>query len=217
MPEGLLYWLQQIGLEQYSDTLAANDIDFDVLPELSDADLKELGLSLGHRRRLLRAIADLPGKGLPPTDGPAEVTREAGREAERRQLTVWFCDLVSSTELSGRHDPEDFRELLRRYHDATTAVVVRYGGYVANYLGDGILAYFGWPRADEDQAAQATRAGLDAVAAVRELALQARVGIASGTVVVAVFVAGSRGVHRPIGPSRRAPEARRAAAIGSSS
>jgi len=97
---------------------------------------------------------------------------------------VLFCDLVGSTELSAQHDPEDFRELLRRYHDAMTAVVHRYGGYVANYLGDGILAYFGWPQADEDEAAQAIRAGLDAVAAVRELSLEARVGIASGTVVV---------------------------------
>jgi class 3 adenylate cyclase len=105
---------------------------------------------------------------------------------------VLFCDLVGSTELSGRHDPEDFREILRRYHDALTAVIVRYGGYVANYLGDGILAYFGWPRADEDQAAQAIRAGLDAVAAVRELALQARVGIASGIVVVGDIEASSR-------------------------
>jgi class 3 adenylate cyclase/tetratricopeptide (TPR) repeat protein len=184
MSEDLLYWLQQIGLGQYADTLAANDIDFDVLPELSDEDLKELGLSLGHRRRLLRAIADLPANGLQTAAGSAEPSNEAVRGAERRQLTVLFCDLVGSTELSGRHDPEDFRELLSRYHDATTAVVVRYGGYLANYLGDGILAYFGWPRADEDQAAQAIRAGLDAIAAVRELALEARVGIASGMVVV---------------------------------
>ena len=102
MSEDLRYWLQQIGLEQHAETLAANDVDFDVLPELSDEDLKELGLSLGHRRRLLRAIAELPNRVSRPADGPAEVTREAGREAERRQVTVLFCVLVGSTELSGR-------------------------------------------------------------------------------------------------------------------
>ena len=95
-----------------------------------------------------------------------------------------FCDLVGSTELSRQHDPEDLRELLRRYHDAVAAVVRRFGGYVANYLGDGIIAYFGWPRADEDDAVQAVRAGLAAVAAANELALRVHVGIASGTVVV---------------------------------
>jgi class 3 adenylate cyclase/tetratricopeptide (TPR) repeat protein len=184
MADNLRQWLAEIGLEQHAETLAANDIDLDLLPELSDEDLKELGLSLGHRRRLLRALAersheqsDAPS---PSADAPAEVARAA----ERRQLTVLFCDLVGSTELSTQHDPEDLRELLGRYHDAMTAVIERYGGYVANYLGDGILAYFGWPQADEDQAAQAIRAGLDAVAAVKELAVRARVGIATGTVVV---------------------------------
>jgi len=179
MSNDLRYWLQQIGLEQYAETFAANDIEFDVLPELSDQDLKELGLSLGHRRRLQRALAERTNETV--IDSASEPPR---RNAERRQLTVLFCDLVGSTELSGRHDPEDFGELLRRYHDSLTAVVVRYGGYVANYLGDGILAYFGWPRADEDQAAQAIRAGLDAIVVVKKLALEARVGIASGMVVV---------------------------------
>jgi class 3 adenylate cyclase len=160
MPDDLRPWLQRIGLEQLVDTFAANDIDLDVLPELSDEDLKELGLSLGHRRRLLRAIAELPSERLHPAAQTAGPSGDAVREAERRQLTVLFCDLVGSTELSGRHDPEDLHELLRRYHDAMTAVVERYGGYVANYLGDGVLAYFGWPRAEEDEAAQAVRAGL---------------------------------------------------------
>ena len=193
MSDELRRWLEQIGLAQYAETFAADDIDLDVLPELSDEDLKQLGLSLGHRRRLLRAISELANEGLQPAAGPGEATGETMRAAERRQLTVLFCDLVGSTELSGRHDPEDLRELLRRYHDAMTSVVQRYDGYVANYLGDGVLAYFGWPRADEDEAAQAIRAGLDAVAAVRELSLAARVGIASGTVVVGdIEVAGSR-------------------------
>jgi len=181
----LRLWLQHVGLEQHAETFAANDVDFGLLPSLSDDDLKELGLSLGHRRRLLRALAELsdtaepraPAYDAPPTD-------EGVREAERRQLTVLFCDLVGSTELSRQHDPEDLRELLRRYHDAVAAAVHRFGGYVANYLGDGVLAYFGWPRADEDEAAQAVRAGFASVTAARELSLQVHVGIASGTVVV---------------------------------
>jgi class 3 adenylate cyclase/tetratricopeptide (TPR) repeat protein len=189
MSEDLRLWLQRFGLEQHAESFAANDIDLDVLPDLSDQDLKELGLSLGHRRRLLRAIAELFRERSQPA---AEASGDAGRVAERRQVTVLFCDLVGSTELSGRHDPEDFRELLGRYHDAVTAAVVRHGGYVANYLGDGILAYFGWPRADEDEAAQAIRAGLDAVATVKELSLQARAGIASGTVVVGDIEAAGR-------------------------
>src|SRR5882724_1603914 len=189
MSEDLRLWLQRIGLEQLAETFAANDIDLDLLPELTDEDLKELGLSLGHRRRLLRAIAELSSERSPqvieaPPSAGAGAGGGAGREAERRQLTVLFCDLVGSTELSGRHDPEDLREILSRYHDAMTAVVVRYGGYVANYLGDGVLAYFGWPRADEDDAAQAIRAGLTAVATAKELSLHVHVGIASGTVVV---------------------------------
>ena len=177
-------WLQRIGLEQLAEIFAANDIDLDVLPELADEDLRELGLSLGNRRRLLRAIAELTRERSQPAAEAAARSGDTGREAERRQVTVLFCDLVGSTALSGRHDPEDLRELLRHYHDAMTEVVVRYGGYVANYLGDGILAYFGWPRADEDEAAQAERAGLAAVAAAKELALHVHVGIASGIVVV---------------------------------
>jgi class 3 adenylate cyclase len=190
LPEDLRLWLAKIGLEQHAEIFATNDIDLDLLPELSDEDLKELGLSLGHRRRLLRALAERPrerpdalaeaGMSSPSADPRAE----AARAAERRQLTVLFCDLVGSTELSGRHDPEDLCELLGRYSETMTDVVVRYGGYIANYLGDGVLAYFGWPRADEDEAAQAVRAGLAAVAAAKELSLQVHVGIASGTVVV---------------------------------
>src|SRR5713101_4031309 len=145
MSDDLSLWLAEIGLGQHAETFAANDIDLDVLPDLTDEDLKELGLSLGHRRRLLRAIAERTNERV--IDAAPEPLR---RDAERRQVTILFCDLVGSTELSGRHDPEDLRELLRRYHDAMTAVVERYGGYVANYLGDGILAYFGWPKADED-------------------------------------------------------------------
>jgi class 3 adenylate cyclase len=197
--DDLRRWLHPIGLEELADTLAANDIDLDLLPELSDEDLKELGLSLGHRRRLLRAIGEMPSARPAPAVSTTTPASDSGlaadstaRDAERRQVTVLFCDLVGSTELSGRYDPEDLRELLRRYHDAMTEAVVRHGGYVANYLGDGILAYFGWPRAEEDEAAQAVRAGLAAVAAAKELALHAHVGIASGTVVVGDLEAAGR-------------------------
>jgi predicted ATPase/class 3 adenylate cyclase len=187
MPDTLLRWLEQIGLAQHAETFAANDIDLDILSELSDGDLKELGLSLGHRRRLLRAVAERTSKGV--TDVPPET---ACRDAERRQLTVLFCDLVGSTELSRRFDPEDLRELIRRYQDAVSRAVAAQGGYVANFLGDGLIAYFGWPRADADNAAHAVRAALDAVVAVRELSLQAHAGIASGPVVVGDLDAAGR-------------------------
>jgi class 3 adenylate cyclase len=186
-------WLQQLGLEQYEPAFRDNEVDGDVLPDLTAEDLIAIGVTaVGHRRKLLSAIAAI-GAAPPPavvtaTPAPAPVSAPVlapvQPDAERRQLTVMFCDLVGSTELSGRHDPEDLREILSRYHDAMTAVIVRYGGYVANYLGDGVLAYFGWPRAEEDEAAQAVRAGLAAVAAAQQLALQVHVGIASGTVVV---------------------------------
>jgi len=197
MSENLRLWLRRVGLEQHAEIFMANDIDIDVLPELSDEDLKELGLSLGHRRRILRTIAELSSAAVQPhatemAESGAAAGDDGVREAERRQLTVLFCDLVGSTELSRRHDPEDLRDLLWRYHDAVTGVMQRYGGYVANYLGDGILAYFGWPRAEEDEAAQAIRAGLAAVAAAKELSLQVHVGIASGIVVVGDIEGGGR-------------------------
>jgi predicted ATPase/class 3 adenylate cyclase len=187
MSNELRLWLEQIGLAQHAETFATNDIDLDVLPELKDEDLKELGLSLGHRRRLQRALAERTSERV--VDAAPETP---SRDAERRQLTVLFCDLVGSTELSRRFDPEDLRELIRRYQDAVSGAVVRHGGYVANFLGDGIIAYFGWPRADEDEAAQAVRAALDAVDAVRELSLLAHAGIASGPVVVGDLEAAGR-------------------------
>src|SRR5215469_11418321 len=179
MSDALGLWLEKIGLGHHAEIFADNDIDLDVLSELSDGDLKELGLSLGARRRLQRALAERTSEVV--VDAAGETP---SREPERRQLTVLFCDLVGSTELSRRFDPEDLRELIRHYQDAVSGAVIRHGGYVANFLGDGIIAYFGWPRADEDEAAQAVRAALDAVASVQELSLQAHVGIASGPVVV---------------------------------
>jgi len=195
-------WLRGLGLAQYEPAFREHEIDADVLSELTEGDLQGLGIPLGHRKRLLRAIRALGAVGLaaePPPPAAPPPALEASQLAERRQLTVLFCDLVGSSALSRRLDPEDLRELIRRYQDAVSGAVVRHGGYVANFLGDGVVAYFGWPRADEDNAAQAIRAGLEAIAAVRRLPLDdggplsSRVGIASGTVVVGdLDVAGRR-------------------------
>lgn len=189
-------WLERLGLGGYSSVFAENDVDLDVLPHLSDEDLKGLGLSLGHRRKLLAAIPKLTQE----PDSAASTLRTGTpdqpriAEAERRQLSVLFCDLVGSTELSQRLDPEHLRELMRRYQDAVAGAVTRYEGFVAKFLGDGVLAYFGWPQAHEDQAERAVHAALDAVAAVAGLRadgqqeLQARVGIATGQVVIGEIV-----------------------------
>jgi class 3 adenylate cyclase len=195
------HWLDGLGLGQYASVFTENAIDLEVLPELTEADLESLGVLLGHRKKILKAIAGL-SIGADGATARPEVSRTSGTqeppptvsEAERRQLTVMFCDLVGSTALSQRLDPEDLREVMRRYQDAVTGAVTRYEGYVAKFLGDGVLAYFGWPQAHEDQAERAVRAGLDAVAAVAKLkldgdvALQARVGIATGLVVVGDLV-----------------------------
>ena len=188
-------WLVSLKLGQYIEAFQANDIDLRALAYISDADLKELGVSLGHRRILLAAIAArVDEETARPQEGPAPSERAQGAAAERRQLTVIFLDLVGSTELSRRLDPEDMREVLRRFQDEVTSAVTRYEGYVAKFLGDGVLAYFGWPRAYEDQAERAVRAGLDAVAAVEALRMDKveritpRVGIATGQVVVGDLV-----------------------------
>ena len=165
-------WLRELGLERYEQAFRESDIVPDVLPELTDADLKELGLTLGHRRLLLRAIQDL-GKGGRVT--PADVDTASAKPSptnsapERRQLTVLFCDLVGSTQLAARLDPEDMGAVIRAYQGCCAEVVERWGGHVAKYMGDGVLAYFGWPQAHEDEAERAVRAGLELVAAVRRL------------------------------------------------
>jgi class 3 adenylate cyclase len=145
-------WLRQLGLERYEQAFRDNDIASAVLPELTDQDLKDLGVSLGHRRLLLKAIRAVADD--QPDHSPAETARAPDTppgparrsEGERRQLTVLFCDLVGSTELSARLDPEDLREVIRAYQAACVDVVDRFDGHVARFLGDGILAYFGWPR-----------------------------------------------------------------------
>src|SRR5918994_513519 len=187
-------WLKRLGLAQYARAFKQHNIGFDVLPEVGDDDLKELGVPLGDRKRLLKAIADL--RMSPESAGEAE-TGAAARgpplrrvDPERRQLTLPFCDLVASTELSARLDPEDLREVVHEYQACVAAVVKRFEGHVAKYLGDGVLVYFGYPRAHEDDAERAVRSGLaiaEAVAALvplTDVQLQARVGIATGTAVV---------------------------------
>ncbi len=170
-----------------------------VLQKLTEQDLKDLGLSLGHRRKALTAIEVLVASSEATSKvGSAAVitgpSPPAWPEAERRQLTVLFCDLVGSTELSRRLDPEDLRELMRSYQNTVSGAVARYDGHVGKFLGDGVLAFFGWPRAYEDQAERAVRAGLDAVASVEKLgldgqdALSTRIGIATGQVVVGDIV-----------------------------
>src|SRR5262245_6820988 len=158
-------WLRSLGLGRYEARFRASEIDADILPELTDVDLKELGVPLGHRKRLLRAIS-----GLAATETSAAPSASTGAKphsaAERRQLTVMFCDLVGSTALSVRFDPEELREEIHAYQNAVSGVVARYDGFVAKYMGDGVLAYFGYPRAHEDDAERAVRAGLDIAAAV---------------------------------------------------
>lgn len=193
-------WLRRLGLYQYESVFRDNDVDAETLPSLTADDLRELGItSLGHRKKLLSAIAALSptlGKDLEDDRGPPP--KEAGasrplmrtRHAERRHLTVMFADLVGSTALSERLDPEDMREILAAYHQAVAAEVARFEGYIAKLMGDGVLVYFGWPQAHEDEAERAVRTGLAVVEAVERLekragrALSARVGIATGLVVV---------------------------------
>src|SRR5205823_7142837 len=180
-------WLRDLGLEQYAAAFADNDIDGEVLAELTAEDLAALGVaSVGHRRRLLSAIAALR-EPLPAPVLPVAAPSSA-LEAERRQLTVMFCDLVGSTPLAARFDPEDLRELIGAYQRCVAETVGRFSGFVAKYMGDGVLIYFGYPQAHEDDAERAVRAGLALVDTVAGLdtpePLQVRLGIASGLVVV---------------------------------
>jgi class 3 adenylate cyclase/predicted ATPase len=183
-------WLRSLGLERYEQIFRENRIEADVLPNLTVEDLKDLGVTLvGDRRRLLDAIAALGAPVPVAAMTVASADSPAQAEAERRQLTVMFCDLVGSTELSARLDPEDLREVIAAYHRAVAEVVARFDGFVAKYMGDGVLVYFGYPRAHEDDAERAVRAGLGSIDAVGRLdvgsvKLQARVGIATGLVVV---------------------------------
>jgi len=193
MPDSVGDWLKGLGLEQYAQAFRDNDIDRDILPELTADDLIGLGVaSIGHRRKLLAAIKALQDNlAAPPPNAAADTAASEAAEAagaERRLLTVMFCDLVGSTELATRLDPEDLREIIAKYHACVAEVLTRCGGFVAKYMGDGILAYFGYPHAHEEDAEQAVRAGLAIVKAVARLdlpqRLRVRLGIATGLAVV---------------------------------
>jgi len=161
-------WLADAGLGEYIDLFEAHRIDVDVLGTLTDADLKELEIPLGDRKRLIKAILALPGR-EPPEEAQNVEDAETSSEAERRQLTVLFCDLVGSTALSRRLDPEDLRHVIRDFQRTCASVVEGFEGFVAKYMGDGLLVYFGYPHAHEDDAERAVRAGLGIVEAVTAL------------------------------------------------
>jgi class 3 adenylate cyclase/predicted ATPase len=192
-------WLREIGLAEYAEMFRANDIGIELLGQLTNDDLKEIGVvSLGHRKKLLEAIAERAGM----SPAPALSAPPARDSPERRQVTVMFSDLVGSTALSGQMDPEDLRELISAYQTCVAETVRRHGGFVAKYLGDGVLVYFGYPQAHEDDAEQAVRAGLETTAAVTALKmlvpLQTRVGIATGLVVVGDLIGSGQAQERGI-------------------
>lgn len=201
-------WLGALGLRRYEQAFRDNDVDARVLPGLTADDLKEIGVtSVGHRRLLLQAIAALGTVSTPAGSVPAEIAVPAVHalpQAERRQLTVMFVDLVGSTELSRRLDPEEMREIIQTYQNTVAGEVSRFEGHVAKYMGDGVLAYFGWPRAQEDAAERAVRVGLAVTAAVGGLEapdgepLAARVGVATGAVVIGELVGSEEARERAV-------------------
>src|ERR1700720_2423160 len=205
----IVVWLRSLGLGKYEAAFRENDIDETVLPSLTHENLKELGVaSLGHRVKLLDAIAalrnDASGKAPSVDAGTTSSTPSAHPEdrAERRQVTVMFSDLVGSTALAGRMDPEDLREVISSYQKCVARTVERFGGFVAKYMGDGVLVYFGYPQAHEDDAERAVRAGLELIQAVGGLKsraqLQTRVGIATGLVVVGDLIGSGEAQERGI-------------------
>ena len=199
-------WLEKLGMSEYTQRFAENRIDISVLPDLTDQDLEKLGVLLGDRRKILRAIANLEAaaKSAPAiAAAPASAVAVGSHDtAERRQVTVMFSDLVGSTALSARMDPEDLREVISAYQKCVAETVRRFDGFVAKYMGDGVLIYFGYPQAHEDDAERAVRAGLEIVAAVTALkvpvALQTRVGIATGLVVVGDLIGSGEAQERGI-------------------
>src|SRR6266576_2043333 len=202
-------WLRGLNLEQYEGAFRENDIDSEVLPDLTADDLIAIGVtSVGHRRKLLAALAALRAE--PARGGSVEQTSRvlsAGSQlltgAERRHLTVLFCDLVGSTALTAKHDPEDVREVLGTYHSAVSDEVARFDGFVAKFMGDGVLAYFGYPTAHEDDAERAIRTALALTERIGSLkatsgVLAVRVGIATGLVVVGDMIGSGESQERGI-------------------
>jgi class 3 adenylate cyclase/tetratricopeptide (TPR) repeat protein len=197
-PQPISDWLEKIGIAEYAKAFAENRIDVSVLSELTDLDLEKIGVVLGDRRKILRAIREL-GSTAPSAVLAAPKLQDT---AERRQVTVMFSDLVGSTALSARMDPEDLRDVISTYQKAVAGTVQRFGGFVAKYMGDGVLVYFGYPQAHEDDAERAVRAGLELVQAVSGLksstSLQTRVGIATGLVVVGDLIGAGEAQERGI-------------------
>src|ERR1700678_3574506 len=201
-------WLRAQNLEQLAETFEANDIDIDILSELTDGDLEKLGVSIGNRRRLLKAISEgtakSPESKAASTEALGAFAPSEATGAERRQVTVLFCDMVGSTALSEAVDPELLGALIRRYQDAAAGAIGRYGGFVAKFMGDGVLAYFGFPHAFEDAAERAVRAAIGILAQIGKIArpdgaaLQARVGIATGLVVVGEIIGTGSAQERTI-------------------
>jgi class 3 adenylate cyclase/pimeloyl-ACP methyl ester carboxylesterase len=191
-------WLESLGLTQYIDAFESNDVDLDVLPSLNEGDLEKLGVSLGHRKKMLKVLVELEGGAsdaapsvgrVPPaSQAPENPPTKSEAAGERRQLTVMFCDLVGSTALSEKLDPEELRSLLHNYRTVCGEVIARYEGFVARYVGDGILTYFGWPKAHEDDAERSIHAALEIVESVKTInpagSMRVRIGIATGAVVV---------------------------------
>jgi class 3 adenylate cyclase/predicted ATPase len=193
-------WLRSLGLSQYEATFRESVIEADIIAELTDNDLEKLGIPLGDRKRLLKAITLLRD----PTNAsvPANLTDVALDAAERRQLTVLFCDLVGSTVISAQLDPEDMRKLVRTYQQCCATTIGSFDGFIAQYLGDGIMAYFGYPKAHEDDPERAVRAGLELIAAVAKLdvkpSLTIRIGIATGPVVVGDLIGQGAAIERAV-------------------
>ena len=197
-------WLKGLGFECYVAAFRDNEIDWEVLPKLTSEDLREIGVkAVGHRRKLLDAITALGTSATTAAVGAAISGASTLEDAERRQLTVMFCDLVGSTELSARIDPEDLREVIGAYHSAVAENVTGFDGFVSRYMGDGVLVYFGYPQAHEDDAERAVRAGLEIIDTVRRLdvksvKLSTRVGIATGLVVVGDLIGGGAVQERSV-------------------
>src|SRR6516162_8597908 len=200
-------WLESIGLGQYAAAFDANEIGMDLLRQVDDQMLKDIGVSIGgHRLRIRNAIAKVAAASAAEVNlsSSAPLRETTVPSAERRRLTVMFCDLVGSTALSGKLDPEDLRGIIGTYHRCCTDLIEHNGGFVAKYMGDGVLAYFGYPRAHEHDAERAVRAGLGLVEAVPRLetaagfSLQVRVGIATGLAVVGDLIGSGEAQERGI-------------------
>lgn len=216
MDDRLSAWLESLELEVYRDVFQQNAITWDILPELNDDDLISLGVLLGHRKKLLRAISHLPNsrgdehaKSPLPAPAPERHPAQSDRDrTERRQLTILFCDLVGSTSLACQLDPEDLQSTIRHFLDTSSEAIRRFDGYVAKYMGDGILAYFGYPSAYEHDAERAVHAGLAVLDLVKTLPREgsdhrkvdvgARIGIATGHVIVGEILGQDQAKERAV-------------------